>query len=195
MSNTMTISQYMALPQSERPSVRYRNELVDSIQQRGDNDYVICQGMTSHGRRQSDTILQVWEANDIRERVIGVQGELANTYFDVYQEYERSRREPESDWEHKYWQGKKDGMRITLAALNELMPDGHDWEGLQESSNKGRGTRLQVITAQVKEAIRVFKDIETDGLDRYNKRQIASFLEWIEHARKEFGIDYKDEAE
>jgi DNA repair ATPase RecN len=189
--NTITISQYLSIPESSRPSVRYRNQIVDSIYLgRNEGSYVISVGAIHHGSKREDTILEVWDEQDVREKLVVVQDELAYTYFDVYQEYESARRERTGDWEEKYWQGKKDGMRIALAALNELMPDDHDWQGLQESSQKGRSTELQILRSQVNDAIRILSDIETDGLDRYNKAQINNYRKWIENCKNDFGFTY-----
>jgi hypothetical protein len=128
------------------------------------------------------------------EKIINIQKELAHIYYDVYAEHHRSRKSESrrTDWEHKYWQGKKDGLRIALAALNELVPDGHDWEGLNESSNKGLGTARQVLTAQVNEAVMIFEAIREDGLDIHQEGYIIKFLNWVKYAKEQMGISYKE---
>lgn len=118
-----------------------------------------------------------------------IQLELARIYWDIAKEYEKASGSHEG-WAHKYWQGKKDGMRIALSFLSQYVDDDRDWQGLQESSQKGRATELQILRSQVIASLRILNDIEIDGFDSYNKSQVKAYKKWIENCKSDFGFDY-----
>ena len=79
-----------------------------------------------------------------------VYRELTDLFYDVSDEY----RKPKSDkpYEFAYLQGKKDGIRICLALLAEVLSETRDantWRFLQESSNKGVATEREILRKQV----------------------------------------------
>ena len=113
---------------------------------------------------------------------IDIYKELSDLFEDVSDEY----RKPRSDkpYEFAYLQGKKDGIRICLALLAELLDNKKEsamWKLLQESSNKGVATEREILRKQIHNVYKLLNDyIVFNGNYPEFMDYAKELIEWID---------------